>query len=323
MRKYVVAAFATTLAAAALSAGTALAQTYPSKPIRVVVPVPGGSGMDTVGRIAVTKMGLNMGATFVVENLNRFTGPQAVARAAPDGYTLMVNTESLPLMALLNQAQGFDPIKDFQMFGTIAKAVFVLSVAPSLPARNVEEFVQLAKSKPGALTYGSSGVGSPHHLVTEMFAHAAGLEFLHVPYKGSSDTVTALLSGNIQFGMGLPSSFAPHLKAGKFRGLAVTSAKRSTSFPDIPTLAERGVNGVEYESWWGLFSNAATPRPVIERLHSELGKVLADKAYIEDMLGKQGLEVFEMPSASAANALVRTYHDKLAPVVKQAGIKAQ
>jgi tripartite-type tricarboxylate transporter receptor subunit TctC len=307
---------------ACVTAGTAVAQAYPAKPIRVIVPVPGGSGMDTVGRIALQKMGQNMGANFVIENMNRFTGPQAVARAAPDGYTLMVNTESLPLIALLGQAQGFDPMKDFQMFGTIARAVFILSVNPSVPVQSVEEFVLLAKSKPGALAYGTSGIGSPHHLVTEMFAEANGLQLLHVPFKGSSETVTALTAGTIQFAMGLPSSFAPLVKAGKFRALAVTSAKRTTAFPDIPTLAERAVTPVEYESWWGLFAPSATPRPVVERLHAELGRVLADRAYIEGMLAKQGLEPFEQPSAAAAAALVRTYYDKLAPVVKKAGIKA-
>jgi tripartite-type tricarboxylate transporter receptor subunit TctC len=134
------------------------------------------------------------------------------------------------------------------MFGTIAKAVFILSVVPSLPAKTVEELVKLARAKPGSIAYGSSGVGSPHHIVMEMFAQANGLEFLHVPYKGSGDTVTALLSGTIQAAMGLPSSFAPHVRSGKFRALAVSSAKRMPAFPEVPSLMERAVAGVEYES---------------------------------------------------------------------------
>jgi tripartite-type tricarboxylate transporter receptor subunit TctC len=304
-----------------LAAATAGAQSYPSKPVKVIVPQTGGSGVDIVARIGVTKIAQNMGSPFVVENLSRFTGPMAVARAAPDGHTLMFYTEALPIMALLNQAQGFDPMKDFQLFGTLARAAFILTVGASVPVRSVEELVQLARAKPGFLNYGTSSVGSPHHLVTELFLQANGLNMVHVPFKGSGETVTALLAGTVPLAMGLPSSFSPHIKSGKFRALAVTSARRVAAFPDVPSLAERAVSPVEYESWWGMFAQAAAPRPLMERLHAELGKVLADKAYVEDQLGRHGLEPFEQPSAAAAAALAWNYYNKLAPVVKQAGIK--
>ena len=319
---------ASLLSAVALSIafmGSAAAQSYPTKPIRVIVPVPAGSGLDLVARVATEKMSQNMGATLYIYNIpgaNRNIGAAAGARAAPDGYTLLVATEALPLSKLTYSKLNYDLMRDLELFGTLAKGVFILSVHPSVPAKTVEEFVQLVRSKPGSIAYGSSGSGSPHHVVMEMFAQANGLDMLHVPYKGSGDTVTALISGTIQAAMGLPSSFAPHVRSGKFRALAVSSAKRMAAFPEVPTLMERAVKGVEYESWYGLFAPTGTPRPVIERLHAELGKVVRDKAYIEARLGKIGLEAFESPTPAAASAFLRSFHDRIAPVVKKAGIKA-
>ena len=165
-------------------------------------------------------------------------------------------------------------MRDVQMFATIARAVFILSVHPSVPAQSVEEFVQLARSKPGAIAYGTSGVGSPHHLAMEMFAQANGLELLHVPFKGSSDTVAALLAGTLQSAMGLPSSFAPHVRSGKFRALAVTSPKRSAGFPDIPALPERKVAPIEYESWWGMFAPRGTPAAILSRINADIGQFM-------------------------------------------------
>jgi tripartite-type tricarboxylate transporter receptor subunit TctC len=322
-------AMATAASAAAflfMVAGPANAQSYPAKPIRVIVPVSAGSGMDIVGRIAIEKMAQNMGHAFVAENIpgaNGIIGGAAAARAAPDGYTLVVWTESLVLAALTRKNLSFDPIRDIQMFGTIAKGVFVLVVHPSVPAQSVEELVQLARAKPGTVTFGASGLSGPHYLVTEMFAQANGLQLLHIQYKDSAGTVTALLGGIIQAAIGLPSSFGPHVRSGKFRALAVTSAKRVPAFPEIPSLMERNVVPVEYESWWGLLAPSGTPGPVLGRLHAELGKVVRDKAYTDPRLGKIGLDPFESPSPAAAAALVRTYYDKLAPVVEKAGIKEE
>lgn len=319
---------ASLLSAVALSIafmGSAAAQSYPTKPIRVIVPVPAGSGLDLVARVATEKMSQNMGTTLYIENIpgaNSNIGAAAAARAAPDGYTLLIATEALPLSKLTYSKLNYDLMRDLELFGTLAKGVFILSVHPSVPAKTVEEFVQLVRSKPGSIAYGSSGSGSPHHVVMEMFAQANGLDMLHVPYKGSGDTVTALISGTIQAAMGLPSSFAPHVRSGKFRALAVSSAKRMAAFPEVPTLMERAVKGVEYESWYGLFAPTGTPRPIIERLHAELGKVVRDKAYIEERLGKIGLEAFESPTPAAASAFLRSFHDRIAPVVKKAGIKA-
>ena len=318
-------AAATAVAVCFLMVGQAHAQTYPSKPIRVIVPVPAGSGLDVVGRIAVDKMSHNIGTTMFVENIsgaNSNIGAATAARAAPDGYTLLVATEALALSALTYSKLNYDLMRDLEFFGTIAKGIFLLTVHPSVPAQTVEEFVKLARAKPGSIAYGTAGTGSPHHVVMEMFAQANGLEMLHVPYKGSGDAVTALLGGTIQAAMGLPSSFAPHVRSGKFRALGVTSAKRMAAFPDVPTLTERAVVGVEYESWYGMFAPAGTPRPVIERLHAELGKVVRDKVYVDEKLGKIGLDAFETPSPAAAAAFLRTFYETLAPVIKKAKITA-
>jgi tripartite-type tricarboxylate transporter receptor subunit TctC len=227
---------ASILSAVALSialVGLAAAQGYPAKPIKVIVPVAAGSGLDVVARFATEKMSQNMGATLYIENLpgaNSNVGAAAAARAAPDGYTLLIATEALPLSRLTYSKLTYDLMRDLELFGTLAKGVFILSVHPSLPAQTVEEFVQLARAKPGSIAYGSSGSGSPHHVVMEMFAQANGLNMLHVPYKGSGDTVTALLGGTLQAAMGLPSSFAPHVRSGKFRALA----PRRSAYPRFP-----------------------------------------------------------------------------------------
>jgi tripartite-type tricarboxylate transporter receptor subunit TctC len=322
-----VAVLAGSLAALSLAGSNgASAQAWPTRPVRVIVPVPAGSGMDNVARIAIERLGQVMSATFVIENMagaNTNIGAAAAARATPDGYTLLVATDALPLSALVYSKLTYDPMRDLQMFATIARTVFILSVNPSLPVQTVDEFVRHARAHPGTISYGTSGIGSPHHLAMELFAQATGIELLHVPFKGSGESVTALLGGNIQSAMGLPSSFAPHLKAGRFRGLGVAAEQRLPAFPQIPTLAEAGVRGAEYVSWYGLFAPTGTPRPILERVHAELGKILRDKAYTDEKLGKIGLEPYESPSVDVAGGLMKSFHDKLAPVVKKAAIRME
>ncbi|MSQ18303.1 MAG: tripartite tricarboxylate transporter substrate binding protein [Betaproteobacteria bacterium] len=310
----------------ALAAGVACAQGYPAKPIRMISPVPAGSGIDVVARIAADKLAQNMGATIIVDNIAgaaTMIGAAAAARAAPDGYTLLFWSEAAPLGALANPKLTFDPVKDLLPVGTLAKGVFFLAVNPSLPVNSVAELVALAKLKPGALAYGSSGIGSPHHVVTEMLIGATGMQVLHVPYKGSGETVTSLMRGDVQFALGLPSSFTPHLKSGKFRGIAVAAPTRSPVFPDLPTITETGVKGVEYLSWYAVFAPTGTPQPILERLHAEMAKIVADKGYIEERLGRIGLEPFAAGSLAETMKLSQQYYDLLAPVVKRAGIKQE
>lgn len=307
-----------------LGAGSGWSQEYPSKPIRVVIPVGAGSGLDIVARIATDRLARNLGVAIINDNIagaGTTIGAAAVARAAPDGYTLIFWSEAAPLVALSYAKLPFDVLNDFVPVGTIAKGVFYLAVNPSLPVTNVAELVALAKSKPGSIAYGTSGVGSPHHIVTEMFATAAGIKLLHVPFKGSGETVTSLLRGDIQMAMGLPSSFSPHLRSGKFRGLAVTANERTKEFPDLPTVTESGIKGVEYLSWYALFAPAATPQPIIAKLHAEIGKVVADRTYLEDRLGKIGLQPFPLDSLAETTALSKKYYEMLAPIVRAAGIE--
>lgn len=308
----------------ALVASFAAAQPYPAKPIRMISPVPAGSGIDVVARIATDRLAQNLGVAIVVDNIAGAAstiGAAAAARAAPDGYTLLFWSEAAPLAALANPKLTFDPIKDLHPVGSVAKGVFFLAVNPTVAATSVAELIQLAKAKPGTLAYGSSGIGSPHHVVTEMFVGATGIQVLHVPYKGSSETVTSLLRGDVQFALGLPSSFAPHLRSGKFRGLAVAAPARSPAFPDLPTVTEIGVKGVEYLSWYAVFAPAGTPRPILERLHAETAKIVADRAYIEERLGRVGLEPYAAGSLEETMKLSQQYYDMLAPVVRKAEIK--
>lgn len=309
---------------ACLWAGSGWSQEYPSKPIRVVIPVGAGSGLDIVARIATDRLARNLGVAIINDNIagaGTTIGAAAVARAAPDGYTLIFWSEAAPLVALSYAKLPFDVLKDFVPVGTVAKGVFYLAVNPSLPVANVAELVALAKSKPGSIAYGTSGVGSPHHIVTEMFATAAGIKLLHVPFKGSGETVTSLLRGDIQMAMGLPSSFSPHLRSGKFRGLAVTASERTKEFPDLPTVTETGIKGVEYLSWYALFAPAATPQPIIAKLHAEIGKVVADRTYLEERLGQIGLQPFPLDSLAETTALSKKYYEMLAPIVRAAGIE--
>ncbi len=310
----------------ALVAGVACAQGYPAKPIRMISPVPAGSGIDVVARIAADKLSQNMGVSIIVDNIAgaaSMIGAAAAARAAPDGYTLLFWSEAAPLGALANAKLTFDPVKDLIPVGSLAKGVFFLAVNPSLPINSVAELVAHAKSKPGALAYGTSGIGTPHHVVTEMFIGATGIQVLHVPYKGSGETVTSLMRGDVQFALGLPSSFAPHLKSGKFRGLAVAAPTRSPVFPDLPTITETGVKGVEYLSWYALFAPAGTPQAIVERLYAEMAKIVADKGYIEERLGRIGLEPFSAGTLAETMKLSQRYYDLLAPVVKRAGIRQE
>lgn len=302
-----------------------MAQAYPAKPIRVIMPATAGSGIDLVGRIVMQKMALNMGHPFLADNIPGAAGnvaTAALARSAPDGYTILVLTESLVLSALVYSKLPF-ALKDVHQFGTIAKGVWILTVNASFPANSVQELVRIARAKPGSIAYGSSGFGSPHQVVMEMFAQAAGIQLLHVPYNGSASTVTSLLGGQIQAAMGFGSSFMSPVASGKFRALGVSSAQRVRTLPDVPTIAESGFPGVEYETWYSLLAPAGTPQAVLERLHAELGKVLRDQAYFAEKLAPLGLEPFESPSVEAAANLVKTYHDRLAPIIKKAGIKVE
>jgi tripartite-type tricarboxylate transporter receptor subunit TctC len=286
----VAAVFATTL----LGAGTALAQTFPAKPVRLVVPWPAGGGTDIISRIIVQRMGENMRQTVVVDNrsgASGIIGSDHVAKSPPDGYTLLMgNTATNATNASVYKKLPYDPLKDFSAISLAASSPYLMSVHPSLPVRSVKEFIALAKARPGELNFGSGGSGSAPHLAAALFNFLAGINVTHVPYKGGAAHTPALISGEVQVTFTNPPEVMPHIKAGKLRALAVTSPKRWPTAPELPTIREAGVPNYEFTIWWGFLAPAGTPKPVIDRLHGEIVKA-ATAPDVKEKLAAQGVDV--------------------------------
>jgi len=261
----------------ALVSGAAGAQPYPSKPIRLVVPFPAGALNDVIGRAVAQKISDAWGAQVVVDNrggASTIIGSEIVARSAPDGYTLLLMSVAHTINPSVYARLPYDTRRDFAPVSLIAAAPFLLCVHPALPVRNVAELVALARAKPATLRYGSTGAGGSVHLMAEMLRSMAGVEFVHVPYKGLAPAVTDLIAGHIDMSFGSLSTMGPHIKAGRLRALGVTSARRSAAIPDLPTIAEQGYPGYEATLWWGLAAPAGAPQPVIEKLHAEIARIV-------------------------------------------------
>lgn len=264
--------------AAAMLPQALYAQAYPSKPIRMIVPWPPGGGTDIVARTVAQKMSENMSQQVFIENkpgAAAIIGTDLVAKAEPDGYTvLMGNLGPNAANAALYKQLPYDVVKDFAPVSLVATAPYIMVVHPSVPAKSVQEFIDLAKKSPGKLNFGTGGIGSPPHLATELFAMLAGVRMEHIPYKGGAAHTTALLAGQVQLTLNSPLEVLPHARAGKLRALAITTGKRSDIAPELPTLAEAGVPGYEFLVWWGLLAPAKTPADIVTRLHAEATKAL-------------------------------------------------
>ncbi len=305
----------------ALAAGNALPQSYPSKPIRVVVPFPAGGSVDTVARLVGQRLAEYLKQPVVVDNRGGAggnVGADLVAKAAPDGYTLLITTPGLAIARSIYRKLPFDPLSDFAPVSQLTSTYLILVVNEQVPARSVAELIALAKAQPGKLNYGSSGSGATIHLATELFKISAGIDIVHVPYKGEAPAYTALLANEVQLTVGPVSGLLPHIKAGRLRALGVSSSTRAPAMPDVPTIAEAGVPGYEFSSWFGLFAPAGTPREVIARLHTEAAKAMA-LPEVRDRLPAMGNEaVGSTPEQFAAKykADIAQY----AAVVKAAGV---
>jgi tripartite-type tricarboxylate transporter receptor subunit TctC len=260
-----------------LAAGTAVAQTYPAKPVRWIIPFPPGGAMDVMARALGPKMAESLGQPVVVENrpgAGGVIGSDVVAKAPPDGYTIMIVSIGQAVNPSLYPKLPFDPIKDFEPVTLVGVVPNVLVVHPSVKANSVAELVALAKAQPGKLNYASAGNGTSIHLAGELFAAMAGVDITHVPYKGSGPAVTDLLGGQVNLMFDSITSAKPHIQAGKLRALGVTSQRRSTALPNVPTIAEAGIKGYEVSPWFAVFVPAKTPKAVVDRLHSEITKAL-------------------------------------------------
>ncbi|MGE0559518.1 MAG: tripartite tricarboxylate transporter substrate binding protein [Burkholderiales bacterium] len=295
-------------------------QPYPVKSVRTIVPFPAGGGADFIARITVQKLSEAMGQPFIVENRAGASGniaSELVARATPDGYTLL-SSSSTTVTAAVWTKTSFDVVRDFTHISTTATSCLLIAIHPSVPAKTVKDLVILAKSKPGQISYASSGAGTSPHLVGELLRQAAGVNFLHVPYKGAAPTMTALLSGEIALALPNVAAGAPLVKAGRIRVLATTCPRRTKLMPDVPTIAEAGYPNVEFVTWWGLSAPAGTPRGIVDRLNQEITRIV-QSSEIERIFAKQGVDPKSMP-VDELNSFVRSESSRWQKVIKQGSI---
>ena len=302
--------------------GSADAQPFPSKPVRLVVPFPPGGPADSLGRLLAEKLKQSWGESVIVENRGGAggnIGAEIVAKAAPDGYTLLLNASNHVINSALLEKMPFDPIKDFTPITEVASYMLVLVVHPTVPANSLREFVALGRSKPKSLLIANAGNGTPTHLAAALFAQASNIEAVHVPYRGATPANTDLLGGQVHAMFNNPVNALPQVKAGKLRALAVTGAKRTQLMPDLPTVAESGYPGFEATTWYGLFGPAGIPREVAARIHEQTIKALRAKD-VQDKLAPQGWDLVGS-SQSDFTAFLAAESEKWTGVVRRAGIK--
>ncbi len=306
-----------------LTAGDVLAQSYPNKPIRFIVPFPPGGGADILARIVGEKLTKNWRQPVVIDNRpggNGFIGAQIAAKAAPDGYTIYLgNSDHLTVNPCLYSKMPYDTVKDFAPVTPVAYQKLILIVHPTVPAASVKELISLAKSKPGQLNFASWGTGSVGHLTGELFKTMAGVDMVHIPYKGSSPAFTDLLGGQVSLMFATIAAGSPHVKSGKLRALAITGAKRSPALPDVPTVAEAGLPGFEIASWNGVFAPAGTPKEIVTKLNTEIVKILS-MPDVNERLSALGAEPAGMTPEQFA-AIIKADLNKWAKIAKDAGIR--
>lgn len=287
----------------------ALAQSYPSRPIKIVVPSPPGGTTDLIARAVGSRMQGTWRQPVVIENkpgAGLRLGAEYVAKSQPDGYTLLLAAVHHSIAQAVYKKRSYDFEKDLTPVSIIAVVPNVLIVPASLPVKNVKEFIALAKSQPGKLSYGSTGNGTAHHLIGEQFNDMAGTKLLHVPYKGSAPALTDLMGGQIQAMFDTASSCLPYITSGKVRALAVTSAKRSVALPDVPTLSESGLTGFDIATWFGLMAPAGTSKDVVAQLQKETARMLA-LPEMREQLTKAGAE----PVGSTSEQMAQQIHGEV------------
>jgi tripartite-type tricarboxylate transporter receptor subunit TctC len=309
----------------AIVPGAAVSQAYPVKPVRMVVPFPAGGATDIVGRLIAQKLSESLGQQVIVDNrggAGGTIGSDIAAKAAPDGYTMLVGTSSTHAIApSLYSKLPYDPVRDFAPVTLVASATILLAVHPSVPAKNVRDLIALGKKKPNALSFASSGNGGISHLIGEHFKSVGGIQMLHVPYKGDTPALIDLVGGQVHLMFGTAVAFLPYVKAGRLNALAVTNPKRSPIVPDVPTVAESGLPGFEALQWFGIFVPAGASKDIVARLNGEIVKIvrLPD---IRERMSSLGADVVGSTPEQFA-AFQRADTTKWARVVKESGAKIE
>lgn len=297
-------------------------QAYPSRPVKIIVPYGVGGSADVYARFLGAKLQESLGQSVVVENRpggGSIVGTDVVAKSDPDGYTLLMMSNTHTVNETLIPKKPFDLMRDFAPITGVSYSDLLMVVHPSVPASSVKEFVALAKSKPGALNYASSGNGTPYHMAGELFKAMAGVDIVHVPHKGSDQARAAVMGGQVQMMFDAVPTMAAQAKAGKVKALGTTGMKRSSVTPDLPTLDEAGVKGYESGLWLGLMAPAKTPRPVLEKLNAEVNKLL-DLTDVKQTMAKQGATTMGM-SIEQFDKFLRDEIVKWAKIVKISGAK--
>jgi tripartite-type tricarboxylate transporter receptor subunit TctC len=312
------------IATAAASAFSAFAQTFPSKPIRIIVPVAAGGGTDLLARTLGQKVGDLLGQPVVVENIlgaGGNIGVQTVAKAAPDGYTLLLSPATIATNVAVFRKLPYDLLKDLQTVTLVGQTSVVLVVHPSFTAKTVAEFVDAAKQKPGSLNYGSAGIGSPQHLQSELFAQRTGISGNHVPYKGQSQAMTDLVGGQLQYMFSPLQNALPFIREGRIRALGVASPQRNPALPQMPSFAELGYKDVDFSNWFALYAPAGTPPAVVKRLSDAFVQV-GRAADTVERFAKLGFEPF-FTTAEEGQDFMRAELARWGRVATQANIKAE
>ena len=306
------------------AASSVMAQQYPNKPVRVVIPWPPGGSNDVVGRIVLQKVGENLGQQFVIDNRAGAAGSigaDVVAKAPADGYTLMVHSTTHVGNAAIYKKLPYDTLKDFVGVALLAAQPGALTVHPSLPAKSVREFIALAKSRPGQINYSSSGNGSAPHLSMALFISMTGIKIMHIPYKGGAPQVTALVSGETQASLATISTVLTQIRSSRLRPLGVSSPKRSGALPEVPTIAESGVPGYEMNPWIAVFAPAGTPKAVITRLNTEINKALQHPD-VSQSLANQALDAW-LGTPEEFDARLKVDYEKYARLIKLTGARIE
>ena len=308
----------------ALASATAAQQAYPNKAIRFIVPFPPGGSTDPLARIVGQKLTEAWAQQVLIDNRpggNTVIGTEALVKSPPDGYTILYAGSTHIINSLLYHNLPYDSIKDFAPVTTLTRSQYVLVLHPSVPANNLQEFIALAKSKPGQLDYGTSGTGNPNHLAMELFSQMTGIKMQHVPYKGAAPAVVDLLSGRVQVFCSVPASFIPYIQSGRLKAIGITGETRSPALPQVPTFAESGLASFAPQGWGGVVAPAGTPKAIINKLAAEIARILSMPDTKEKLVA-QGHEAFITTPEEFA-ALMRSDMAKYSKIITTANIKIE